>query len=131
MLLYQQIHRDHPERDLSQNKYGYHRRSLYHNIVCGLTLVTQILGKTLAIINALWIIVANLQEYIGVYATCWCEADVVGLGYQGWVVLFKDASQLAQSATNAWVGGITLSVLVCLMALGFFLLCCWERDNED
>ena len=131
MLLYQQIHEDHPERDLSQNQSGYHQRSLCHNMVCGLAVVTQILGKTLAIINAVWIIVANLLEYIGVYATCWCETNVVGMGSSGWVVLFKEASQLAQSAASAWVGGVTLSILVCLMALGFFLICCWERDNED
>ena len=129
MLLYQEIQSKSEGSDCFQSRLGYHQRSSHHTIICALAVGTRILGKTLAIVNTIWIITADLFEYVGVYDTCWCQTISATKGSKGWVVIFKSVQDLANVTVSAWSAGIVLSVMVCLIALAFFLLSC--RDDRD
>ncbi|MCJ1472349.1 hypothetical protein MMC13_000996 [Lambiella insularis] len=123
MTMYQDIQHESPD-DCGEPNFSRPRLSLCHTMVCWLTVLTDILGKFLAVINALWIVTSNLLEYIGVYSTCWCEGegDLLALGSSGWVLLFKSASDIADVAGGSWQGGIAMSLLVCFVSLVFFVL---------
>ena len=129
MLIYQEIHSKSPHPDLFQSRLGYYQQSSHHTIICALAVGTRLFGKFLAIANTIWIIIAALFEYIGVYDTCWCQTISATKGSKGWVVLFKSVQELARVTLSAWIAGIGLSVSVCFFALGFFLLSC--RDDGD
>ena len=64
-----------------------------HSLLCGIAVVTRCLGKMVAIFNAMWIIISTIFEYIGLYDNCWCKADALSLGENGWLTLFKVASK--------------------------------------
>ena len=79
-------------------------------------------GKLLAVFNGLWIIFISVAEYVGGFDNCWCYSDTPGQGDQGWVVLFKSAHALSQSASTPWSMGVLLIVLICALSLAFFYI---------
>ena len=88
--------------------------------VRGLAAVARYLGKTLAVANALFLVAISLFEFTGGFDNCWCKSDTVGLRNAGWVVLFKTAHDLEQSASLQWGMGLMVSILVCLISFGVF-----------
>ena len=130
MLMYQELHRKSPSPDLFQSRIALHPRSSRHTLICALAIGTRLLGKTLAFVNTIWIITAALFEYIGVYNTCWCQILSVTKGGKGYVVLFASVHELADATLSAWSAGIALSVMVCLVALDFFILLCKDDGDE-
>ena len=103
------------------SKHHPNRRSLWHFVpVRGLAAITRYSGKTLAILNAMYLVAICLFEFTGGFDNCWCKVDAIGLGEKGWVVLFRTAIDLKQAASVPWGVGIALSVVVCLLSFGFF-----------
>ena len=45
---------------------------------------------------------------------------LLAVGSDGWVVLFKGASDLAAAATLPWGGGLALTLIVCSASYTFF-----------
>ncbi|KAG1899714.1 uncharacterized protein F5891DRAFT_1128891 [Suillus fuscotomentosus] len=66
-------------------------------------------GKLLAIINAIWIIVAGMLEFTSTYDNCYCNSSVLGRGAQDAydVVLFNGVD-LGQTKA-AWFGALALA----------------------
>ncbi|ORY10952.1 hypothetical protein BCR34DRAFT_433794, partial [Clohesyomyces aquaticus] len=109
MLRYQREHR--------------YERNMAHSILCGLAVSTRLLGKTIAILNTIWLVLSSLLEYTGVYDRCYCKGNEIGLGMEhGWLVLFKTNNDLAQYATTPWAGGVAMSIIVCSVSYLFFWL---------
>ena len=67
-------------------------------------------------------VLSSLFEYTGVYYRCYCKGDQLGLGGNGWLVLFKTDAELAQFATTPWAGGVAMSIIVCFITYFFFWL---------
>lgn len=88
MLFYQRQHLDKPDMDFQNYK-----RDWLHWLMCGMAVLTRWLAKAIAIVNAVWIIISTISEYIGFYDNCWCKGNVLSLGDAGWVTLFKVASK--------------------------------------
>ncbi|MCJ1241342.1 hypothetical protein MMC14_009346, partial [Varicellaria rhodocarpa] len=130
MLIYQEIQSKCEDPGRFQSRLGYYQRSSHHTFICALAIGTRLFGKTLAIVNTVWIITADLFEYVGVYDTCWCQTISTTKGSKGWVVIFKSVQDLAKVTLSAWCAGIVLGVVVCLVALAFFLLSCRDDGNE-
>ena len=98
-----------------------HTRSAWDRVpVRGLAAVTRYTGKTLGVVNALFLIAISLFELTGGYDNCWCKLDELGLGKAGWVTLFKTTSDLKQAASLPWAMGIALSIGVSLSSFGVF-----------
>lgn len=115
MLRYQKEHLKDPETDFRGSK-----RSLAQSILCGLAVSLRYFGKLLAFCNTLWLIASSLMEFTGGFDNCWCKGNYVGLGKQGWVVLFKGSNDLAAAARLPWGGGLAFTLFVCLASYTIF-----------
>ncbi|KAJ7441568.1 hypothetical protein FB451DRAFT_1298632 [Mycena latifolia] len=89
-------------------------------ILSGLAVGTRLFGKTLAICNAMWLIASSVMEDIGYFQTCWCQTDAYQYHQSGWTPVFKGQQDLRDVAQGIWIGGFIWSVVVCLIAGGFF-----------
>ncbi|KAF2009711.1 hypothetical protein BU24DRAFT_380325 [Aaosphaeria arxii CBS 175.79] len=110
---------------------GYERSS-YHSFLCGCAVVSRVIGKTLAIGNALWLVLTALLEYTGVYDRCYCRGNQTSLGMDGgWVALFKTQDELAHIATSPWAGAVAMSILICFGSYLFFWLGSRTSSREE
>ena len=66
------------------------------------------LGKTIASINAIWIVVSCLFQFINFYDRCYCNSCVISRGARAFNVMIMDNDVLAPMK-NAWIGGATLA----------------------
>jgi len=115
MLRYQEV--------LIQNpgiRFKDHNRGWALSILCGAAVITRHLGKLIAVLNAVWLILSSFFELTGVYESCWCNADLLGMGDKGWVFLFKTTEDIKQAATTPWAGGLAISTAVCVISLIIF-----------
>lgn len=83
-----------------------HNQPLSHTLFNAAAVITRILGKIIATVNALWLISFSLFEHVGLYENCWCYANTVSERDKGWVLLFKKGSDLAPYAVESWVGSV-------------------------
>jgi hypothetical protein len=133
MLRYQREHRQAPSMDFrrpsvssptlpTSTPQGY-ERTFSHSVLCGLAVITRLLGKTIAIANTIWLLLTALLQYTGVYDRCYCRGNQTGLGLdRGWLVLFKTADELGDYTTSPWAGGVAMSIVVCVLSYLFFWL---------
>ena len=117
MLRYQNEHTVNTTLDLRQYK-----RTIAHSTICCAAVVFRYLGKLLVVANSIWLVLSSLFEYIGFYSLCWCEANGFGMRDKGYILLFKSAEDLRNSAKPPWGGGVAMSISVCVMAMVFFWL---------
>lgn len=110
-----------PDRS-SSTTHQHHPQQRYWDIipVRPLATLTRYAGKTIAVINAFFLVGISLAEFIGGYENCWCKADAPGLGARGWVMLFKTGKDLEQAARLPWAMGVMLSIFVCVSSFGVF-----------
>jgi len=135
MLRYQKHQERRPDTDFrhNDNDPGHYKRPWVHTMICAAAVITRYVGKLAAVINAFWLIISSLLEFIGVYDNCFCMGDAIGLGDKGWVLLFKNGPSLVGEARGPWIGGLTLTLVVCAAVYTCFVLGCWnmERREED
>ena len=79
----------------------------------------RVLGKSLAVVNAIWIILSSVFELIGFYNSCWCTGASLGLLDKAWVVLFVSGDTLRKEAQASWIGGLFMSL--CTMVITYFV----------
>lgn len=79
-------------------------------------------GKFLAVFNAIWLLISNLLEYANAFDNCFCQSVVISLGDGAWILLFKTSEDLEVTALTPWATGVTISIIVCIFAYGFFAL---------
>jgi hypothetical protein len=79
----------------------------------------RVFGKSLAVINAIWIILSSVFELIGFYNSCWCTGASLGLQDKAWVVLFVSGDTLRKEAQASWIGGLFMSL--CTMVITYFV----------
>ncbi|KAL5408009.1 hypothetical protein PMIN06_001613 [Paraphaeosphaeria minitans] len=104
-------------------------RSAKHELFCVLAVATRYLGKMLAVINALWIVLSSIFELIGFYESCWCTGTVLGLGDKAWVVLFVSGDKMREEAEPSWVGGLAMSLLTMVLTYLLTKSYSWGRKN--
>ncbi|TGJ83945.1 hypothetical protein E0Z10_g4792 [Xylaria hypoxylon] len=104
------------------------RRAFGHSVLRFCAVLTRLLGRTLAVVNTLWIILSTLWELVGFYNNCWCDSTYLSKGARGWVLLFVETSDMANAATAPWAGGVFLSVFIGATSCGVFWLYC--RGNR-
>ncbi len=93
-----------------------------------LAVVTRLVGKSLAAVNAIFLVASSIFQFTGLYDNCWCDACVPSLGREaGWVVLFASDTEIAAASKSAWIGGVSMSVLSAVLAACFFFL---SRGDE-
>ena len=125
MLRYQEIHVDNPSIDFrlynNANSPNHYERSWPHWFLCGAAVILRITGKTVAVVNTIWLILSSLLEFVGAYDNCWCNSNYFGMRDQGWAVLFKGTEDLTAAARLPWGGGLAMTLIVCsVVSLVFF-----------
>jgi hypothetical protein len=137
MLRYQAAHIEDPDKALHRDS-NIHtnardpdlcQREFMHSLLCGLAVSFRYVGKTICIINTLWLIVSSLFEFIGAYDNCWCQGNAFSMRDRGWIALFKNHADLAAASKLPWGGGLIMSILVCLFSYAFFWL--GSRSGEE
>lgn len=63
LLRYQREHRNTPAIDFRKHN----TRTWGHSALCGAAVLTRVLGKLIAALNAFWLVLSSLLEYTGVY----------------------------------------------------------------
>ncbi|KAF7335587.1 hypothetical protein MVEN_02213000 [Mycena venus] len=53
-------------------------------------------GKSLAVLNAAWILLICIFQFAGVYDTCWCDGSVLYLGPRSYVVWILTPADIAE-----------------------------------
>ncbi|KAK5117926.1 hypothetical protein LTR85_008700 [Meristemomyces frigidus] len=127
MLRYQKEHILNPSMDFrlrydpkNPNTNTY-ERDRTHSALCAAAVILRYTGKAMAIVNALWLIISSLLEFIGGFDNCWCEGNAGRMGRDPWIVLFKDAQDLKLAASPAWGGGLFMTLGVCALSIAFFV----------
>lgn len=80
----------------------------------------RLLGKTLAILNAIFIIVGCLLEFVGVYSSCFCKSTYLGLRERAYIT-FLSTQESAQIARPFWFAGAGVAIFaVLVVCFGYF-----------
>ena len=63
------------------------------------------------------------MQFTGLFDNCWCDACIPTLGkVRGWVILFANDEQIAAAGKAAWLGGVSLGmVVVALVTIWIFI----------
>ncbi|KAF7355978.1 Pleiotropic drug resistance ABC transporter protein [Mycena venus] len=67
---------------------------------------TRLMGKSLAMCNAMWLVASSVMEEIGVFQTCWCQTDAFQYHQSGWAPVFKGQKNFRSIAQGVWIGGL-------------------------
>lgn len=86
-----------------------------------LALATSHLGKSLAGLNALWLLCISVFQFTNLYNTCWCSSSIVSLHGNAWVALFASDLQIEQASKAPWIGGVVMASTVAFASAAFFL----------
>lgn len=86
-----------------------HQRS----ILGPLAVLSRLVGKTIAIASALWVVTESVIPFTGAYESCWCNANG---GRTGWVILFATGAQVLDASKHASLGGVCLSITLTVIA---------------
>lgn len=83
-----------------------------------LSIVLRRLGKVLAAINAMWIVISCLFQFIHFFDRCYCNSSVLGLGAKAYNVMIMSTYDI-EHTKDGWIGGIVLAVGAAAMFMGF------------
>jgi len=84
--------------------------------------IFRVSGKTIASINACFVLITSILQFTNLYNNCWCSAAVVSLGAKnGWVILFATDAQIAAASETPWIAGVFVSIIIGAVTLGFIL----------
>lgn len=92
-----------------------------------LTIITRLLGETLALINALWLVLISLLQFTNLYKNCWCAGSELALKKKAWVVLWATDEQVAAIARKDWTFALVMSAVTILLVGGFFVVMSGEE----
>ncbi|KAG1773280.1 hypothetical protein EV702DRAFT_583207 [Suillus placidus] len=95
------------------SSYSDRPRSPFSSItICLAKVVSNLLrwgGKLVAIVNAIWIIVAGMLQFTSIYDNCYCNSSVLGRGAQyAYDIVVFDGLDLNQTKA-AWFGALALA----------------------
>ncbi|KAE9388401.1 hypothetical protein BT96DRAFT_1004229 [Gymnopus androsaceus JB14] len=73
-----------------------------------LSIVIRRFGKTLAAVNAVWILAACIFQFSSFYDRCWCDSSVLGLGAKAYNVVNLTNEDI-DTMRATWIGGVILA----------------------
>ena len=74
-----------------------------------LSIVLRRLGKVIASLNAIWIVVLCLFQFSNFFSTCWCNSSVLGRGSEMAFMVIQLMPKDIDTLKGAWIGGIALA----------------------
>ncbi|KAE9388399.1 hypothetical protein BT96DRAFT_436762 [Gymnopus androsaceus JB14] len=101
--------------DLRETKRHYARVDLAGS----LSIVIRRFGKTLAAVNAVWILAACVFQFSSFYDRCWCDSSVLGLSAAKAYNVITLTNEEVDSTRAAWIGGAILASGSAAIYVGF------------
>ena len=94
---------------------GYHRRPALNSMAC----ISRWMGKSLAVINGLGMVVACILQFSGGYDNCYCKTTTFGGSASSEMLPLYFGSYNLTSTTfyKVWIGGIAMAISFCLSYL--------------
>ncbi|KAJ7083628.1 hypothetical protein B0H15DRAFT_416574 [Mycena belliarum] len=80
-------------------------------------IILRRLGKVLASINAVWIVLACLFQFGSFFDRCWCNSSVFYLGKHAYNVIDVTRDDVA-ALNEPWIGGVALASGCAILFLG-------------
>jgi hypothetical protein len=118
LLRYQRYHCQNPWEKLSTLRSGPRLTSI-HSIICATAVITRILGKSIAVFNALWILAWSLMTYSNAMETPYCTTAYFSLHDLGWMRLWNfDPEQFIYTKTQELMClmlGSTVAFFACIL----------------
>ncbi|KAK7457050.1 hypothetical protein VKT23_010353 [Stygiomarasmius scandens] len=111
--------------DLERVSSGTFRRS----IASYLSITLRRLGKIIATVNAIGIVVTNMFQLGAVFDRCYCDSSVMGLGQRAYNVIALEENDVS-SLKNAWLGGLFLAVGTATIFVGILNLLINPQQSE-
>ena len=83
-----------------------------------LSIFLRRLGKLIAALNAVWIVVTGLLLFGNFYDRCYCNSSVMRLGKHAYDVIFLVPGDM-EGMRTAWIGGFVLAAVAAIIFAGF------------
>ena len=80
------------------------------------------IGKSIAIINAIGIIINSIFQYAGVYDNCYCDSSIYTWGISYAFNVISPVASDIDLASNAWIGALALALTCCAFFVGTIYL---------
>lgn len=80
-----------------------------------LAIITRLLAKTLAVVNAFYIILLSLLQFSNVYDSCYCRSSFPGFGNNKAYIKLKYSEDDNRLVNLYWIGGMIMVSLVSLL----------------
>lgn len=73
-----------------------------------LSILLRRIGKFVATVNAIWIVLSSIFQFSNVFDRCWCNSSVIGLHRKAYTII--DYSHFDLTGTKAaWISGMALA----------------------
>ncbi|KAF2673541.1 hypothetical protein BT63DRAFT_159514 [Microthyrium microscopicum] len=107
MLYYQRQHIQNPDHDP-----GSTRHTILHSTLCIYAVLSNLAGKSIAAVNALWILAWSLLTYTNVMSTPYCTTAYFSLREKGWMHLWNFNPQQFIHPKEQELGGLVFGSIV-------------------
>ncbi|KAL0572972.1 hypothetical protein V5O48_008986 [Marasmius crinis-equi] len=87
-----------------------------------LSILLRMVGKSLAVCNAVWITLSCSLQLLGFYDSCYCDGGVIGLGEERAYVASEFTKDDISTVQGPWIGGVLLAVGTSVLFLLFINL---------
>ncbi|KAJ7318168.1 hypothetical protein DFH08DRAFT_401709 [Mycena albidolilacea] len=84
-----------------------------------LSIFLRRLGKVLASINTIWIVLACLFQFGSFFDRCWCDSSVFYLGTKNAYNVIDVAPEDVAALNAPWIGGVALASGCAVLFMGF------------
>lgn len=75
-----------------------------------LSILLRRIGKFIATVNAIWIVLSSIFQFSNVFDRCWCNSSVIGLHRKAYTII--DYSHFDLTGTKAaWISGMALAAV--------------------
>lgn len=91
-------------------------KGLLHSTLCGAAVITRLIGKTVATINACWILAWSLLTYSNVMTTPYCTTAYFSLKNHGWMRLWNFQPETFTTAALQELGSLAFGTIVSFCA---------------
>jgi len=89
---------------------GKPRFNLRSRIAADMSIFFRKLGKVIASVNAIGVVVINMFQFSSFFNRCYCNSSVIGLGMKNAYFVIEFQSGDITSMRAAWLGGVFLAL---------------------
>jgi hypothetical protein len=87
-----------------------------------LAICTHVAGSTLAIVNAIFIVIFSILKFTSAFTNCYCTGSVIQKGRDTFVPIFLGGTQIKQLVYRYWITGASFSSASFVLTLVFLVI---------